>query len=105
MKLPHCLYLCLAEFATWYTIVQDKNITIHYQDTDNRLPEYILLTDGTTLLKKNEEQKILSVPGIVGIGDYENKALFNKWRDEEEIQYTQNVTSDDIVRVFPKYIL
>ena len=104
MKLPHCLYLCLAEFATWYTIVQDKNITIHYQDTDNRLPEYILLTDGTTLLKKNEEQKILSVPGIVGIGDYENKALFNKWRDEEEIQYTQNVTKDDIVRVFPKYI-
>ena len=105
MKLPHRLYLCLAEFATWYTVVQDKNITVNYQDTENRLPEYILLTDGTTLLKKNKEQKILSVPGIVGIGDYENKTLFNRWRDEEEIEYTQNVTRNDIVRVFPKYIL
>ena len=63
------------------------------------------MTDETTLLKKNEEQKILSVPGIVGIGDYENKTLFNRWRNEEEIEYTQNITRDDIVRVFPKYIL
>ena len=88
MMVPPTLELSCAELVSWYSIGTKPNDTIHVQDTSTRLPDDILLTDQTTLLRKNTKQKILLTPSVVGYDAYENKLLFNFWRDEEDIERT-----------------
>ena len=104
MKVPVELELTISELATWYSVVPNKNEDIHFQDTETRLPENILLTDGSTLLVKNKKQKIM-IPGVIGTNDYNMKFLFNKWRKEEDIEKTSKVTKETVLFVFPKIIL
>ena len=57
MMVPPSLEVSCAELVSWYSVGTKPNGTIHVQDTSTRRPDDILLTDLTTLLRKNTNAK------------------------------------------------
>ena len=91
----------LAELGTWYRKEKNVNKTIFAQEHVH-LPEHISLKDIGTVLVKKQHQSILLTPNPISEANvHENKMLFKKWGEEEDIDDSDEVTIEDILAVFP----